>query len=87
MHVFDSPAGVNREPYLSALKKHTSRKMKTILYPPAFTFVREPISHFVSGLNEYYFRCSPKKNVTADEIRKVLHFWQSLVYFYHSFFF
>ena len=38
-----------------------------------FTFGREPISHFVSGLAEYYFRCFKARQVSVDAVREVSH--------------
>jgi hypothetical protein len=72
MHVFNSPAGVNHMSYMSELKSYFPKGAKNIRPPPAFTFVREPLSHFVSGLAEYHFRCGNKKVVTANDIRQVL---------------
>lgn len=72
MHVYDSPSGVNHVSYKSELSSFYPKNTKNIPTPPAFTFVREPLSHFVSGLAEYHFRCQHKKVVTANDIRQVL---------------
>lgn len=73
MHVFDSPNGVNHVSYMTELKSYFPKNTQpqNIQPPPAFTFVREPLSHFASGLAEYHFRCTPKKNVTKQTIRQV----------------
>lgn len=42
----------SKSQYVSKLKSQFRRSQ----FPEAFTFVREPISHFISGLSEYYYR-------------------------------
>jgi hypothetical protein len=37
--------------------------------PPAFTFVREPISHFSSGITEYYWRAFHNDLINASRLR------------------
>lgn len=71
MHVFESPNGVNHVSYMTEIKSYYPKHQQNIQPPPAFTFVREPLSHFASGLAEYHFRCSPKKNVTRQSIQQV----------------
>jgi hypothetical protein len=40
--------------------------------PPGFTFAREPSSHFVSGISEYYWRSFQKEFITADRLQNIL---------------
>lgn len=53
-----------------------SKKMRTQYglssYPKSFTFAREPISHFISGISEYYWRNYQTSKVSTEDLKKKL---------------
>ena len=65
---------------LQQLESHSTAKYLTKLkrvygmqnYPKAFTFSREPISHFISGLSEYYWRNYKTSFINADMLKQKL---------------
>ena len=80
MHSYANNKRTNHVSYMSLLKEFNPKNAKNIQPPPAFTFVREPLSHFVSGLAEYHFRCSAAgRLISADDIRQVTSAQQIIV--------
>lgn len=53
-------------------KKKLSAQFGLDKPPKAFTFAREPISHFISGLSEYYWRNYKQSVISTEELKAKL---------------
>jgi hypothetical protein len=65
---------------LKEVESHSTSKYKAKMnqqfgltqIPKSFTFAREPISHFISGVSEYYWRNYQTSTITTDMLKQKL---------------
>jgi hypothetical protein len=55
--------------YVSKYQRMVRRYLESVDMPPAFTFVREPTGHFVSGITEFYWRANRREHINATRLK------------------